>query len=38
MTAQDSTLMTWTRPESGINDVHSGSQQTGSDGSSYSTR
>ncbi len=37
MTAQDDTLMTLDQTESGINDVHSGSQQTGSDGSSYST-
>jgi general secretion pathway protein G len=37
MTAQDDTLQTLDQTESGINDVHSGSQLTGSDGTSYST-
>ena len=37
MPAQDDTLQTLDQTESGINDVHSGSQLTGSDGTSYST-
>jgi len=37
MTAQDDTLTNIDQTESGINDVHSGSQQTASDGTSYST-
>ncbi len=37
MPAQDDTLQTIDQTESGINDVHSGSQLTGSDGTSYST-
>ena len=35
--AQDDTLMTIDQTQSGINDVHSGSQQTGSDGTAYNT-
>src|SRR5580698_5879679 len=37
MAAQDDTLQSVDQTESGINDVHSGSQLTGSDGTSYST-
>ena len=37
MPAQDDTLQNLDQTESGINDVHSGSQLTGSNGSSYST-
>jgi general secretion pathway protein G len=37
ITAQDDTLMTLDQTESGINDVHSGAQQTALDGSSYNT-
>ena len=37
MAAQDDTLQSIDQTESGINDVHSGSQLTGSDGTSYST-
>jgi general secretion pathway protein G len=37
MPAQDDTLQTLDQTESGINDVHSGSQLTGADGTSYST-
>ncbi len=37
ITAQDDTLQSIDQTESGINDVHSGSQLTGSDGTSYST-
>jgi general secretion pathway protein G len=37
MTVQDDSLSTIDQTESGINDVHSGSQQTASDGTSYST-
>ena len=37
MTSQDDTLMSLDQTESGINDVHSGSQQTAIDGTSYST-
>jgi general secretion pathway protein G len=35
--AQDDTMMTLDQTESGINDVHSGAQQSASDGTSYST-
>ena len=34
---QDDGMMTTDQAESGINDVHSGSQQTAIDGTSYST-
>ena len=37
MAAQEDTLLTLDQTDSGINDVHSGSQLTGSDGTSYST-
>jgi general secretion pathway protein G len=37
MTSQEDTMMDLDQTESGINDVHSGAQQTGSDGTSYST-
>jgi general secretion pathway protein G len=37
MPAQDDTLQNLDQTESGINDVHSGSQQTGANGTSYST-
>jgi general secretion pathway protein G len=37
MPAQEDTMMTIDQTESGINDVHSGSQQSALDGSSYST-
>jgi general secretion pathway protein G len=37
MTVQEDTLMSLDQTESGINDVHSGSQQTASDGTSYNT-
>ena len=37
MPVQDDTLMSLDQTESGINDVHSGSQETASDGTSYST-
>jgi general secretion pathway protein G len=37
MTVQEDTLMTLDQTESGISDVHSGSQQTASDGTSYNT-
>jgi general secretion pathway protein G len=37
MPVQEDTLMTLDQTESGINDVHSGSQGAASDGSSYST-
>lgn len=37
MLAQDDTLQSIDQTESGVNDVHSGSQLTGSDGTSYST-
>jgi general secretion pathway protein G len=37
MTAQEDTLMSLDQTESGINDVHSGSQQTALDGTSYNT-
>jgi general secretion pathway protein G len=37
MPAQDDTLQTLDQTESGVNDVHSGSQLTASDGTSYST-
>jgi general secretion pathway protein G len=37
MTAQDDTLMSLDQTESGIDDVHSGSQETAIDGTSYST-
>jgi general secretion pathway protein G len=35
--AQDDTLQSIDQTEAGINDVHSGAQETGSDGSSYSS-
>jgi general secretion pathway protein G len=37
ITAQDDTLMSLDQTQSGINDVHSGAQQTASDGTSYNT-
>jgi general secretion pathway protein G len=37
MTVQDDSMSTIDQTESGIDDVHSGSQQTASDGTSYST-
>ena len=37
MPSQEDTLMSLDQTESGINDVHSGSQQTAIDGTSYST-
>jgi general secretion pathway protein G len=37
MPSQDDTLMSLDQTQSGINDVHSGSQQTGSDGTAYNT-
>jgi general secretion pathway protein G len=37
MPSQDDTLISLDQTESGINDVHSGSQQTSIDGTSYST-
>jgi general secretion pathway protein G len=37
MPVQEDTLLTLDQTESGINDVHSGSQGASSDGSSYST-
>ena len=37
MPSQDDTLISLDQTESGINDVHSGSQETGIDGTSYST-
>lgn len=37
MPAQDDTLQNLDQTESGINDVHSGSQQTSSEGTSYNT-
>jgi general secretion pathway protein G len=37
MPVQEDTLLTLDQTDSGINDVHSGSQLTGSDGTSYST-
>ena len=37
MPAQDDTFQNLDQTESGINDVHSGAQQTGSDGTSYNT-
>jgi general secretion pathway protein G len=37
MTVQEDTLMSLDQTESGINDVHSGSQQTALDGTSYNT-
>jgi general secretion pathway protein G len=37
ITAQDDTLMTLDQTQSGISDVHSGAQQTASDGTSYNT-
>src|ERR1700733_14657946 len=37
MTSQEDTMMDLDQTESGINDVHSGAQQTSSDGTSYST-
>ncbi len=37
MTVQDDSLSNIDQTESGIDDVHSGSQQTASDGTSYST-
>lgn len=37
MPSQDDSLMTLDQTDSGINDVHSGSQQTAIDGTSYST-
>ena len=37
MTSQDDTLMSLDQTESGINDVHSGAQETATDGTSYST-
>ncbi len=37
MPVQEDTVMTLDQTDSGINDVHSGSQLTGSDGTSYST-
>ena len=37
MPAQEDTVITLDQTDSGINDVHSGSQLTGSDGTSYST-
>jgi general secretion pathway protein G len=37
MPSQEDTVMTLDQTDSGINDVHSGSQLTGSDGTSYST-
>jgi general secretion pathway protein G len=37
MPVQEDTLMSLDQTQSGINDVHSGSQQTASDGTSYST-
>ena len=35
--AQDDTLMTIDQTQSGINDVHSGAQETSSEGTSYNT-
>lgn len=35
--AQDDTLQTIDQTESGINDVHSGAQEVGSDGTTYSS-
>lgn len=37
MTVQDDSMSNIDQTESGIDDVHSGSQQTASDGTSYST-
>lgn len=37
ITAQDDTMMDLDQTESGINDVHSGAQQTAIDGTSYNT-
>jgi general secretion pathway protein G len=37
MPVQEDTLMSLDQTQSGINDVHSGSQLTGSDGTSYNT-
>ncbi|MEI9980085.1 MAG: prepilin-type N-terminal cleavage/methylation domain-containing protein [Edaphobacter sp.] len=37
MLAQDDTLQSLDQTEAGVNDIHSGSQLTGSDGTSYST-
>jgi general secretion pathway protein G len=37
MPAQEDTLSTLDQTESGIDDVHSGSQDTATDGTSYST-
>jgi general secretion pathway protein G len=37
ITAQEDTMMSLDQTESGIDDVHSGAQQTASDGTSYST-
>jgi general secretion pathway protein G len=37
MPVQEDTLMSLDQTESGIDDVHSGSQQVGADGTSYST-
>ena len=37
MPSQEDTLMSLDQTQSGINDVHSGSQQTALDGSSYNT-
>ena len=37
MTSQEDTMMDLDQTESGINDVHSGSQDTALDGTSYST-
>jgi general secretion pathway protein G len=37
MTVQEDTLMSLDQTESGINDVHSGAQQTALDGTSYNT-
>jgi general secretion pathway protein G len=37
MTVQSDTLMTLEQTDGGIDDVHSGSQLTASDGTSYST-
>ena len=37
MPSQEDTLMSLDQTESGINDVHSGSQDTGSDGTAYNT-